>query len=550
MEVLPVKSTLRKLVATCVVALVATSTAGTAVAEEPPAGGESTASVRLDPRYEVGGAIPDRFVGISFEWSLAERYMNPNARTAFANLLRNLDDGMIRIGGGSQDDMPYSADEPNTNRIITDEDLGYVRATMDAINAGASTKSTPPWGIVLGTAMAPNTKKPYASTDNTHRFVQGVSSAFAGDERTVAGIGLGNEPDLNYPDFNAYLDDLKTYSSSDVTGDFPVVAPSTSEDILPWQDLADTDNPSRWFWNWPKILDDFAPTAKSRAGAYGAWVSDHYYPIARDCVGRPYRCPSIPVLLGKEHQQGLDYQVYTHAKQAAAHRIGYRMEETNTAAHQGAPGVSDVAASATYAMDMMFHVACPQPPDRPGANANCATGGIGVNLHNCARNGNFNPEAGNAYYNPINFDASDTMGAPSAAPEYYALLFFSHFAQGTNGLRPVAVDSQDPSHLAAWRVQSDDGERRLFLINKGDSPVNVDVSAAASHALVDRMTPLDATGAGKTLDAPAMTVDGRQVSADGTWPGFAPTTQTLHGGHAKLSLAPGETMVVRAGGDQ
>lgn len=533
----------RKLTVGCLLALIATCGAGRAIAE-PSAG------VRLDPPYEAGGAIPDRFVGLSLEWSLIERYMNPNARPAFTNLLRNLGDGMIRVGGGSQDDMPYRADEPNTNTIITNEDLGYIRATMDAINAGASTKPKPPWGVVLGTAMAPPTKKPAASPDNTRRFVtEGVAPAFAGDERTVAGIGLGNEPDFNYPDFSAYLDDLKTYSSRAVTGDWPVIAPSTSEDILPWTALADVGNPSRWFWNWPRILDAVAPTAKSRPGAYGAWVSDHFYPIARDCVGRPYRCPSIPVLLGQEHLQGLDYQVYTHAKEAAAHDVGYRLEETNTATHQGAPGVSDVAASATYAVDMMFHVACPQPPDQPDANADCAIGGIGVNLHNSARNGNFNPEDGGSYYNPINFDSSSAMGAPSAAPEYYALLFFSRLANGTSGLRPVAVDGQDASHVSAWRVQADAGERRLFLINKGDSPVSMDVSAAASHALVDRMTPFDPTGAGRTLDAPAMVIDGRQVRADGTWPGFAPTTQRLHGGHTTLTLAPGEAVVVRSGGD-
>jgi len=105
--------------------------------------------------------------------------------------------------------------------------------------------------------------------------------------------------------------------------------------------------------------------------------------------------------------------------------LGYRLEETNTAAGRGADGVSNVAASATYALDMMFTAACPQPPDAPGANAGCATGAIGVNLHNAEVRAFFSPEEGNAYYNAVNYDPAPAMGTPTAAPSYYALLLFS-----------------------------------------------------------------------------------------------------------------------------
>jgi hypothetical protein len=517
-------------------ALIAMCAAGVAVAQTSG----PTASVVLDASHKAGGPIPERFLGISIEWTLIERYMNPKARPAFTNLLHNLGSGFIRVGGGSQESTPYNADAPNTDGVVTNEDFAYLRATLEALDAGASLKS-PPWGVVLGSALGGSN----GSSANNQKFVQGIGTVFAGAEYMVAGIGVGNEPDMGNRDFNKYLDSLKAFSDPAVSGKWPLVLPNTSNDIVSWTTLADKTTPARWFWNWPQIMDTMASTVKARAGVFGPWVSDHFYPLARTCsASQPWRCPSIARLLSKEHMQTLDYQVYTHATSAAEHGVPYRLEETNTAAHQGAPGVSDVAASATYALDMMFHVACPQPPNEPGANAECKVGGIGVNLQNAARSGNTHPEQGNAYYNVIYFDSSEAMGPPSPAPEYYAALLFAHLAQGTNGLRPVTVSGKDAGSISAWRTEAGNGERRLFMINKGDAPVITNVSGTASRVLVHRMTPLDPTGGGRALNAPAMQIDGRQVAADGTWPGFAPTSQTVSGGQTNFTLVPGEAVVV------
>jgi hypothetical protein len=77
-------------------ALIAICAAGTAVADAP----QPTASVVLDTSHQTGGTIPNRFMGVSLEWTLIERYMNPNAQPAFINLLRNWGTGYIRVGGG------------------------------------------------------------------------------------------------------------------------------------------------------------------------------------------------------------------------------------------------------------------------------------------------------------------------------------------------------------------------------------------------------------------------------------------------------------------
>lgn len=526
--------------------LLAIFVAATAISV-PAAASGADASVRLDPRYERGGEVPDHFVGLSVEWSLVERYMSPSARPAFVNLLRNLDTGVLRIGGSSQDLTPFDATAPNTNRVVTPEDLAYIRSTLDA--TGRSRHGLPPWGVVLGTAMSPpSDSRPFVSPEHARRFVtQGVAPAFPGeDARKVVGIELGNEPDLSYKDdLERYLGDLTTYAADGVTGPYPVIAPNTSEDILPWQSVQEQSVPTRYFWDWPRILDTSAVTMNDRAGPFGAYASDHFYPLARTCTGKPYRCPSIPALLSDEHMQSLDHQAYVHSRMAARHDLGYRLEETNTAAGRGADGVSNRAASTAYALDLMFRVACPQPPHRPGANASCGVGGTGVNFHNAEVRAFYEPEEGNAYYNAIDYDPGTTWGAPTADPLYYAMLLFARFAQGAQGLRPVEVTANDPatSQVKAWRVR-DGAATRLFLVNKSDRPFDVAVGTPASRALVDRMTPYDPTGAGRTLDAPAVRIDGRAVSADGSWPGFLPTVERTHGGRLAVDLAPGEAAVV------
>jgi hypothetical protein len=494
---------------------------------------------------KAAGDVPAHFVGLSVEWSLVERYMGRAARPAFVRLLRNLGSGVLRIGGSSQDVMPFDATAPNTNRIITPDDLRDIRATLDAANAGRPQGHTPAWGVVLGTAMAPvSASRPFVSPAHAHAFVtHGVDPVFGGrDAKDVVGIELGNEPDLSYGTSRLaqYRSDLATYSAADVTGPWPVIAPNTSEDILPWSTVA--AGPTRYFWDWPQILDTDAATARARAGGFGAYASDHFYPLARTCTGKPYRCPSTGALLSAEHMDSLDYQAYTHAAQAAAHGLGYRLEETNTAAGRGADQVSNVAASATYALDLMFHAACPQPPDGPADNRNCRLGALGVNFHNAEVNAFFEPEEGNAYYNAVDYDPTAAMGAPQPAPLYYAMLLFSRLAQGGRDLHPVALPT-DPG-VAIWTLQNPAGVRRTFLINKSARPQTVSVPAGRPVALVDRMTPDDPSASGRTLDAAAVRIDGRQVRADGSWPGLAPRPTVARHRQFRIALGPGEAAVL------
>ncbi len=514
---------------------------------------DADATLQLPPPRRGGGRIPQHFVGFSIEWSLIERYMGEAARPAFANLLRNLGTGELRIGGSSQDLMPFDPAAANTNRVITPEDIAAVRATLDAANAADRRRRVPSWGTILGTALAPvEEERPWVGPEHARAFVeQGVRPAFAGAERAVAGIGLGNEPDISYGyDLPRYLADLAAYRDADVTGTLPIAAPSTSETIAPWQAIEARTVQTRFFWDWPAILDVIAPamTARRASSGYGVLATDHFYPAARGCTTDEYRCATIERLLSDERLQNLAYNTYHHASLAGERGLDYRLQEVSSAAGRGVHGVSDVAAAATWAIAMMFEAACPQPPDALGANAACQVGSVGVNLHNAEVNRFFAPEEGNAFYNAIDYDQSPAMGAPAARPPYYALLLFSRFAQGTHGLRPVPIASRvgagaNPP-LKAWQVEAGRSGRRVFLANMGAAPQTVALRVNTTRYTIDRMTPYDPTGAGRTLDAPEVRIDGRAVAADGSWPGFAPTGGRIARGRLTVELGPGEVAVV------
>ena len=325
---------------------------------------------------------------------------------------------MLRIGGSSQDQVPFDASAPDSDRFVTPHDLARIRETLTL---------APEWVTVLGTAMAPTTTAfPWRTKDHAVAFVRdGVEPAFgdAAGRQYVAGIALGNEPDLTYSaDLARYLSEFPAYAGAAYVNQWPRVVPASSENIGTWQSFRDRTINTRWFWDWPAILDTVAPTVKEKQGALGAFATDHFYPLARTCPTDPYRCPTIERLLSQERMDNFGYQVYLHATEAARRGLRYRMDETNTAAGRGAPGVSDVAASAIWTLDTMFNAACPQPPDQPGANADCHVGATGVNVHNSEVRAYFFPQEGNAYYNAIRYDPTPAVGAPTPGPSYYALL--------------------------------------------------------------------------------------------------------------------------------
>src|SRR3954471_22893699 len=199
---------------------------------------DAATSVRVDPEEANGGDVPEHFVGVSIEWTLIDRYMGSAARPGFVNLLRNLGSGVLRIGGSSQDQVPFSATVPDSDRFITPVDLTSIRTTLDLVNSKSS--QAPDWVTVLGTALAPaTTAYPWRGVEHARAFVRdGVAPVFGDDagRRLLAGIAFGNEPDLAYSsDLARYLSDFAAYAAADPVNQWPRLVPATSENIGTWE---------------------------------------------------------------------------------------------------------------------------------------------------------------------------------------------------------------------------------------------------------------------------------------------------------------------------
>jgi hypothetical protein len=150
----------------------------------------------------------------------------------------------------------------------------------------------------------------------------------------------------------------------------------------------------------------------------------------------------------------------------AAHRLPWRIAETNFVFAGGRPGVSDTLGAALWGAELMFQIA--------------AAGGAGVNFH-----------AGeDKIYTPISHGPG---GGLIARALYYGMLMF---AQATGDLVPVGLDSRGVI-LAAYAVRAADGTLRLVVINKDArmASARIEPGRRFAKAEVSRLTApaLDAT---------------------------------------------------------
>jgi hypothetical protein len=128
-----------------------------------------------------------------------------------------------------------------------------------------------------------------------------------------------------------------------------------------------------------------------------------------------------------------------------AHRAGrpLRIDELNSAACRGRPGVSDTFASALWAPDALFSLA--------------AVGVDGVNIHTT-------PVPATSY---ALFSFSHAGGRWSAAvrPDYYGLQLFAQAAPAGSRLLAITGATHTPA-LSVWATRGSDGRDRLLAVDK------------------------------------------------------------------------------------
>jgi hypothetical protein len=217
---------------------------------------------------------------------------------------------------------------------------------------------------------------------------------------------------------------------------------------------------------------------------------------------------------------------------AAAQSVGrpIRVDETNSAVGGGIAGVSDVYASALWAMDYSLVMA------QAGFDGLNLHGGLGV-CGGPLYNGKFQ------LYTPICAATEQDRQAQifTAAPEYYGLYLATRMGTGT--FLPVTVSSDH--NVAAYAVRGDDGRLRIAVIEKdatGGAPIQVGIDVGGGHtASVLSLT-------GRSLgSADGITVQGRAVGLDGRLDPGCGSTVPVRSGRLSLTIPSGSAVVVTVG---
>jgi len=469
----------------------ATAWAGT----DPPA-----TTVTVD-RAHPFGALPADFVGLSYEMrelsslcTTGDCTGNFNARMGnLAALYRNLGRSNVRIGGNQLDRdtlwVPAGQQPPNplpawTADVVTPADIARLGQLLRVTG----------WEAEVGINLAHY--DPVLATDEAQSLLRLLGSR-------LSGVECGNEP--NHYASNKYRP--APYGFAEHKQDWEACAGVVGSNRIAAPDLSQPTGTAAWF-------SQFAQAESTRINMLTA----HNYTGAT----------TIAQLLSPQiHAKELN-DVAPQLAAAQAVHLPIRLDETNSAVGGGIAGVSDVYASALWAMDYNLVMA---QAGFAGLNFHGGFGVCGAPLFN----GKFQR------YTPIcAADKADEQAKIyTVMPEYYGLYLATRM--GTGQFLPVTVSTD--RNVTAYAVRGDDGHLRIAVIEKDDPsgapvPLSISVSGAVGNTSILHLT-------GAALDsASGVAVQGATVDRKGhLHPGPADHVRVVDG-TVSLQVASGSAVVI------
>jgi hypothetical protein len=443
----------------------AASGARTAPAPKAPGPGGNRAggpvTVSVDPSVAIGPSVPSDFLGLSFEASSLHTIAGYASSGDLVNLLRSLGPGIMRFGG-------ISADE-STAWLQEGLAPAWAQATVvpaDLAALAVLARETG-WRVLLTVNLGHSEAAAAAQEAQVAQSQLGAS---------LAGIAIGNEPDRYVADRlrpagwsrPAYLAEAGAYRGAIAAAapGVPIVGPDASSGrlVLPWvRDLARRERP--------------------------ALLTDHFYPLTR-CGDHK---ATLSELVSPVTRRNETTTLQRLAAIAQASTLPLRVDETNNISCRGQPGVSNVFASALWAVDYVARA--------------MASGVAGLNFHDLITE----PHA----YSPLAAGGPSELatGTLHANPEWYALLLARHLL----GDRPVRASvASGHSDLTAAAFLNPTGSLHIALVN---------FAGATAKPLVVRLRLPRQLGRGPVLRLTAPTLHartgvllgGRGVSGAGSW---------------------------------
>jgi hypothetical protein len=453
-----------------------------------PARGQSTTApattsdvaVNVDPT-NPGPAIPPDFAGLSVEMKTilpqpdGTYLFRPDNKPLVA-LFKTLGIHTFRAGGFSADNSRVAVPGP---------------ADLDSF---------------FGFAEAAKLKILYTLRADTDASKDAVTAKYIMDhyKADVICFDIGNEGGMLAQDYNGYKDVLAAYAAA-------LKTPDCSPDIT-------FSGPNNVFGqgdqDWAlQLAKDFNPAGPLRM------ISEHAY------LGGNGRAVSDPEaarseMLSSKWTEKYQSMFDVFGPAAAAAKVPFRIDETNSFYASGAKDVSDTHASALWALDYLHWWA--------------SHGAAGINFHtgDAGAPGN---EAASCWYAAY-WSSPDGY---HAHPLGYAIKAFDAGSHGA--ILPVKLANFDNVNLTAYAVLGDDKNLYLTLINKenGEHPKDANITlyidgydAVESLALAAAQNDVASTD--------TETLGNARIGDDGSWAG----TWTAIGGKT-LTVAAGSATVVR-----
>jgi hypothetical protein len=400
-------------------------------------------------------SVRSGYIGFSMETNLAPVFFGLDSTTVnsiFVKLIRAVDPDqspVLRLGGDSTDwswwPVPGLPRPGGISYTLTPRWLQIVNATAAALNAR----------LILGVNFEADSRAIAAA--ESRAILRGVSRSH------IEGFELGNEPEF-YNVFGWYhrngitvLGRPRAYNFNSYLTDY-----ATIRSALP-RSVAEIGPPFEGAW-----FADLGPYLSAFPQVRVATV--HRYPLIR-CGTHPGSptYPTIPNLLAARSTTGLAAGVARLAAVAHAAGVPLRIDELNSVACHGEPGVSDTFASALWVLDALFALA------RVDVD--------GINIETFP----------NASYDPFAFTRSAGRWLGQIKPMYYGLLMFARAAPP--GSRLLATAHQPEPALRTWATLSPGGTVNVVLINDSPNrPATLAVRAPLGATAPGRLTRLIAPG--------------------------------------------------------
>ena len=378
----------------------------------------SLGTATVDPG-KPGIQIPAEFMGLSHEWMELSTIMGEpgNTNPIYRQLLKNLlayGSGpiLIRIGGSSTDSLgtPTATTVAPMSQLATDMN-GSAKFTL-GVNLGQD-------NVELAAAQAQD-------------FVNNMPAG------SLQAIEIGNEPDL----YATKGQRPPTYTFANYFSDFATWRTRIMPLLPSGLKLM---GPS---WANTGVLVPNIPTFLQQEQPYLAMVSQHNY-AGSQCRGKT-NPPDY--LLFPTSTTRTPHTIAPGVALVHQARLPFRMGEMNSISCGGETGVSDIFASALWAIDMLFEL------------ANIGVDGVNFHMINGGAYGWFN-------FSTSKTGTTMTFAAQSIRPEYYGVLLFQQATGNGSKLLPVALTTQ--ANVKAWATVDNNGTIRVILINKDENAEGV-----------------------------------------------------------------------------